>query len=288
MKKFISIVLCVVLFLLINISLATFCISRLASSSFVNKVIDDVKVDDVLDSIKESDNTEISSAMDDVYEKASEHGFSEEQVNNILESDMTKEVLEKYSTNLFENGSGLSEDEINEIVSNNVDEIIDNSNGKLKEKDKSEIIRVTETMAPTISENLPDLDKISKMAGNNAQFKIEKNKGGNYGFWIYVLATIIVLGIIIVMQRKKFKWLLYTGVTVLVSSICACLFTLMGCGLLNLAIGEDKLTKSLFNPVISNFSQIVYITLAICFVVSIIELVSYNILKKKNIKSFAK
>ena len=287
MKKFISIVLCIVLFFLINISLVTFCVSRLASSNFVTKVIDDVEVKDVIDSIRESDNAQVSQAIDDVYEKASEHGFSEEQVNNILESDMTKEVLEKYSSNLLENGRGLTEEDINEIASNNVDEIIDNSNGRLKEEDRSEIIRAAETMAPTIASKLPDADKISEMTGNKVDFKVEKNKGGNYGFWIYLLATFLVLGIIIVIQRKKFKWLLYTGVTVLVSSICALLFTFLGCGLLNLIIGEEKLVKNVLSPVISNFSLIAYITLGICLVISIGELIAYNILKNKNKKSVA-
>ena len=278
MKKGISIVLCIVLFFLINISLVVFCVSRLASSNFVTKVIDDVSVKDVVESIRESDNAQVSSAIDEVYEKASEHGFSEQQVNNILESDMTKEVLEKYSSNLLENGSGLTEEDINEIASNNVDEIISNSNGKLKEEDRSEIIRAAETMAPTIASKLPDADKISEMTGNKVDFKIEKNKGGNYGFWIYILATILVLGIIIIIQRKKFKWLLYTGVTVLVSSSCALLFTFLGCGLLNLAIGEEKLVKNVLSPVISNFSKVSYITLGICLVISICELVAYNIL----------
>ncbi len=283
MKKGISIVLCIVLFFLINISLVVFCVSRLASSNFVTKVIDDVSVKDVVESIRESDNAQVSSAIDEVYEKASEHGFSEQQVNNILESDMTKEVLEKYSSNLLENGSGLTEEDINEIASNNVDEIISNSNGKLKEEDRSEIIRAAETMAPTIASKLPDADKISEMTGNKVDFKIEKNKGGNYGFWIYILATILVLGIIIIIQRKKFKWLLYTGVTVLVSSSCALLFTFLGCGLLNLAIGEEKLVKNVLSPVISNFSKVSYITLGICLVISICELVAYNILKKKKL-----
>lgn len=281
MKKGISIVLCVVLFFLINISLAVFCISKLASSSFVNKVIDDVDVKDVIESARESENTEVSQAIDDVYKQANEHGFSEEQVNNILESDMTKEILQKYSSNFFDDGSGLTEEDINKIVSNNVDEIIDNSNGKLKEEDKKEIIRATETMAPTIAENLPDAKDISKMAGDNVSFEVEKNKGGNYGFWIFLLVTFIVLGIIIFLQRKKFKWLLYTGVTVLVSSSLALLFTFAGCSLLNFAIEEDKFAKNLVGPVISNFSLVVYITLGVCLVISIGELVTYNILKKK-------
>ena len=285
MKKFISIVLCIVLFFLINISLVVFCVSRLASSNFVTKVIDDVEVKDVIDSIRESDNAQVSQAIDDVYDKASEHGFSEEQVNNILESDMTKEVLEKYSSNLLENGRGLTEEDINEIASNNVDEIIDNSNGRLKEEDRSEIIRAAETMAPTIASKLPDADKISEMTGNKVSFKVEKNKGGNYGFWIYIIATFIVLGIIIAIQWKKFKWLIYTGVTVLVSSICALLFTFLGSGLLNLIVSEEKLFKSVLGPVISNFSNISYITLGICLVISIGELIAYNILKKKNIQT---
>ncbi len=284
MKKFISVFLCIVLFLLFNLSLALFCVSRFSSVNFATKVINDVDVKDTVESIRESDNSEVSSILDNVYEKASDHGFSEEQVNNILESDMVKEVLEKYSSNLLLDGQGLTEGDINDIVSNNVDEIIENSNGTLKEEDRGEIIRVTETMAPTIASKLPDGDKISEMTGGKIKLDANKNKvkDFSYLFYIALVLAVIVLGIIILLQRKKFKWLLYTGVTILVSSIVALLFTFLGGGLINLVIsGQEEVIRNVINPIVLNFTKVSYITLGICLVLSIIEIVSYNILKKE-------
>lgn len=283
MKKAISIIICVVLFFFICTDLFMFSLNRIASVNFVNAVIDDINISDAIKSLRESNSSEAGELLNDLYDKAEERGFSEEEMNNIMDSDMTKEIIEVYASNMLEDGKSLTEEDINKILENNVDEIIDNSNGVFSKEDRARILRAGETMAPTIAKNLPDMNQVNEIVGVDNVEQVQNGFNSNNLFFIIMLVlTIVLFAVLTLMQWKKYKWLLYTSITILVSSIIVILFTLLGQSGINLIMSENSLMNNIVLPIVSNITKNIYIISGTCFVLSIIEMVVYNILKKKN------
>lgn len=281
MKKFISIVICLVLFGLISLSFFIISLNKVTTVSFVNEVVDKIEVSDVLNLLAENSNSEVNGALDDLYEKAKRDGFSKEQVDEVLDSDMTKALIETYAENLL-NDKKITEDDINDIVDNSVDSIIEESDGKLKESDRGKIVEAGKTLAPSIIENMPTKQEITNKLGidNNIDFS-EKD---NNSLWIVLGLIVVLMAVLIVLQKEKAKWLIYSGVTILCSSLIVILLSFFMQGIVNLIISEHNIMADIPNLIVGGVRNILVNYSLIGIVISIIEIVIYNILNKKKQK----
>ena len=277
MKKAISIILSV-LFCLIGLEFIYISFSRVATVDFVNSAVDDINISDTINSLRKN-NSQIDTAINDLYNQAENKGYNKDQVDAIINSDMSKALIESYADSILGDGDVLTNDEISEIVTNNADDIIEQSNGKLTKDDKGKIIEAGEVLAPTITENLPTKKEIQKMIGQENNKKIEDTKDVSSLIWIIVtvILVIVVIGLVL-LQKKNF-----TSVPLLIDSI----ITLSIAGLLkllnNVLVKEKDITSLVGRPVVNALGNILLIISIIGIIIFIVEIVTYFVLKKKRV-----
>ncbi len=281
MKKFISIVICLVLFGLISISFFIMAFNKVTTVSFVNDVVDKTDVSEVLDSLAESGDSEIQGALDDLYQKAEKEGFSKEQVDEVLDSDMTKALIERYAEDFLVNDE-ITEDDINEIVENSVDSIIEQSDGKLQESDRGKIIEAGKTVAPSVIESMPTKQEITNKLGIDSD--IDFSKKDNSKLFIIIGAIVILMAILIVLQRKKAKWLIYSGVTILCVSITIILLAFLMQGMVNLMMSDTNVMANVPTLIVGDIKQMLINYSLVGLGIFVLEIIVYYIFKNKRKK----
>ena len=282
-KKVLSIIICVILFFLISADVFLISIKNMANVGFVNNVLDDIDVSSTVHDFRESGGT-IGEVIDELYERAEVHGFSEEQVDKVVGSDVTKEIIERYADSMINDSKSISDEDVKKIIENNVDDIIDNSNGVLKKEDKSELLRAADTWSEAITENLPNKDELKK-AMNMDESKNERISL-TMPIIVMIVITVILLGLVIYLAWDKFKWVLYTGVTIMVSTIPMFLLVVLF-KILSSAKLDDYVISNISGPLFSKASGVMFTSSLICLVFGVIEIVVYIFLKK-NMKKEAK
>ena len=278
-KKVLAIIICVVLFFLISADILLISIKNMASVGFVNDVLDDIDVASTVEDLRESDGA-VGEVIDELYERAEVHGFNEEQVDEVIGSDMTKEIIERYADSMINDSKSISEADVKKIIENNIDEIIDNSNGVLKKEDRSELLRAADTWALPISENLPSKDDLKKAM--NIDENNDERISLTMPITVMIIITIVLLGLVIYLVWDKFKWVLYTGVTIMVSTIPTFLLVLLSKMLSSVEL-DDYVINNISGTLLSKASSVILTSSLICLVFGILEIVIYIILKK-NIK----
>ncbi len=282
MKKAISVILSIVLFFLFGL-ITIFCsFNRVSSVDFVTDAVKDIDVADTLNSLREN-SSEVDNAINDLYEQAEKNGYSKDQVDAIINSDTTKSLVETYAESILGDGKDLTNEDISKIITNNATDIIEKSNGKLTKDDKGKIIEAGEALAPSITENLPTKKEIQKMVGKENMNNITNPIKSGFSI-IVIIVTIVIIGLLIYLQRKKFKWLIYTGVPLLVSSSFTVVFAVLFKAIASLAAGEEDVSLVVATPIIKTFADILLIIGIIGILIFIVEIVVYFILKKKIVK----
>ena len=282
-KKVLAIIICVVLFFLISADILLISVKSMASIGFVNNVLDDIDVSSTVEDLRESDGA-VGEVIDELYERAEVHGFSEEQVDKVVGSDVTKEIIERYADSMINDSKSISEEDVKNIIENNVDEIIDNSNGLLKKEDKSELLRAADTWSEAIADNLPNKEDLKKA------MNIDEDKDERISLTmpitVMIIITVILLGLVIYLAWDKFKWVLYTGVTIMVSTIPMFLLVFLSKMLSSVEL-DGYAIKNISGPLFSKISGVMLTSSLMCLVLAIIEIVVYIVLKK-NMKKEAK
>lgn len=285
MKKFISILLCMLLSITYFIFVIQLNFSIAFSKKSIDKVIEDMEftkqISNTGNTVK---NPEWDMMLNEMYEVAQDYDISKKEVDDIINSESTKDFILEYienNTNYIVNSDSsvkLDIDDIQDNIEDAVNNYIEKENNNLTESQKEKISKFTSDNSYKIAEKLPTPEVIEiEMSPKLTKFiQIFFN---NTTRIILISLFIILLISIILLQGKKS--MLYLGTTLLITNITTLLFSLIINPLVNLLI---EFETSIVINLIKNFSKQIlkpYLIISSAgIIISIILLVIYKNTKR--------
>ena len=290
MKKFLSVILCIILFFsyfILEISInfgSAFSESSIKNiSQNISLTNNEVKPEDIT-----PENLYWETTLQTVYDIASEYNVSEEKVNDLLESENAKDFIANYinkiSSSVIKNdGTELDKDEIENYIKESVNEYL-NNNQDISSKDKENISKFVDEHSYKIVEKLPDTKEITNNLDPEFLSFIQKFFSSNTRLILGFIVCASIIGIIL-LQLKNKKYLLYLGTTFVIATIINLLFSLTINPLLTSLVNYNSnivlSTIKLFaNGIVKTYT----ITNVVILCISIILLIIYNVLIIKKTK----
>ena len=292
-KSFIAGLFTFVLGVLVVITICVFNISAFATKDNIVAKMQNTDVLTEVKKIRNSGNSEgqsgITQVIDEMYSLASQFSVSEEVVDQIIDSKITKEIIGDAVGNLTDyiiNGEDtkvLSEKDAYNLISDNLDDILEENDLSIDKGQKEKFLREIEKQLPDIIEIIPtSKDLIGSSYGANIE-KIQTVFGFNTKL-LLCISLGISAGIVIILKRKDFEWCANIGVALLIAGLVTIGLSLLMPGFIVEMMGEAEL--SMFVTVLTDFitKPILYSGVGV-LVLAIILFVVYKILENKKIKS---
>ena len=275
---------------------ATICVFSISAFATKDNIVNKMQDTDILTEVKKirnSGSTEgasgVTQVIDEMYSLASQFSVSEEVVDQIIDSDLTKEIIGEAVGNLTDymvNGKDtkvLSEEDAYNLISDNLDEVLKENDLSIDEGQKEKFLREVEKQLPDIIEVVPtsedllgssygsDIDKIQTIFSDNTK--------------ILLCAGLIISGVIvIILKRKEFEWCANLGVALLIAGLTTIGVSFVMPGMVidmmrttDLSMFVSSLTDALAQPIL--YSGVGILVLAI------ILFIFYKIMENKKIKS---
>lgn len=275
---------------------ATICVFSISAFATKHNIVDKMQDTDILTEVKKirnSGSTEgasgVTQVIDEMYSLASQFSVSEEVVDQIIDSDLTKEIIGEAVGNLTDymvNGKDtkvLSEEDAYNLISDNLDEVLKENDLSIDEGQKEKFLREVEKQLPDIIEVVPtsedllgssygsDIDKIQTIFSDNTK--------------ILLCASLVISGaIVIILKRKEFEWCANLGVALLIAGLMTIGISFVMPGMVidmmrttDLSMFVSSLTDALAQPILYGGVGIL--------VLAIILFIFYKIMENKKIKS---
>ena len=275
---------------------ATICVFSISTFATKDNIVDKMQDTDILTEVKKirnSGSTEgasgVTQVIDEMYSLASQFSVSEEVVDQIIDSDLTKEIIGEAVGNLTDymvNGKDtkvLSEEDAYNLISDNLDEVLKENDLSIDEGQKEKFLREVEKQLPDIIEVVPtsedllgssygsDIDKIQTIFSDNTK--------------ILLCASLVISGaIVIILKRKEFEWCANLGVALLIAGLMTIGISFVMPGMVidmmrttDLSMFVSSLTDALAQPILYGGVGIL--------VLAIILFIFYKIMENKKIKS---
>lgn len=273
-------------------TICIFCISGFASKSNVKEKLKETDLLMEVKKIRNSGNTEseskITAAINDVYSLASQFSVSEEVVDKIIDSKATKEVIGSAVGNLTDyviNGKEakiLSSDDVYEVISDNLDDVLKASDLKIDDSSKEKFLREIKKQLPDIVEVIPNSEDV---LGTDYGDKVEimQKIFSTQSKVICVLGIIVSMIVVILLKKKEFEWLANLGVSLLMSGLATIGISLLMPSVIVSAMNEADL--SLFASSLTGFitKPILYCGIGL-IIISLGMFIGYKILEKRNLQ----
>ena len=275
---------------------ATICVFSISAFATKDNIVDKMQDTDILTEVKKirnSGSTEgasgVTQVIDEMYSLASQFSVSEEVVDQIIDSDLTKEIIGEAVGNLTDymvNGKDtkvLSEEDAYNLISDNLDEVLKENDLSIDEGQKEKFLREVEKQLPDIIEVVPTSeDLLGSSYGSNIE-RIQTIFSGNTK--ILLCVGLIISGVIvIILKRKEFEWCANLGVALLIAGLMAIGISFVMPGMVidmmrttDLSMFVSSLTDALAQPILYGGVGIL--------VLAIILFIFYKIMENKKIKS---
>ena len=271
---------------------ATICVFSISAFATKDNIVNKMQDTDILTEVKKirnSGSTEgasgVTQVIDEMYSLASQFSVSEEVVDQIIDSNLTKEIIGEAVGNLTDymvNGKDtkvLSEEEAYNLISDNLDEVLEENDLSIDEGQKEKFLREVEKQLPDIIEVIPTSeDLLGSSYGSNIE-RIQTIFSDNTK--ILLCASLFISGVIvIVLKRKEFEWCANLGVALLIAGLVTIgiSFVMPGMvidmmGTTDLSMFASSLTDALAEPIL--YSGIGVLVLAVLL------FIFYKIMEKR-------
>lgn len=271
---------------------ATICVFSISAFATKDNIVDKMQDTDILTEVKKirnSGTTEgasgVTQVIDEMYSLASQFSVSEEVVDQIIDSNLTKEIIGEAVGNLTDymvNGKDtkvLSEEEAYNLISDNLDEVLEENDLSIDEGQKEKFLREVEKQLPDVIEVIPTSeDLLGSSYGSNIE-RIQTIFSDNTK--ILLCASLVISGVIvIVLKRKEFEWCANLGVALLIAGLVTIgiSFVMPGMvidmmGTTDLSMFASSLTDALAEPIL--YSGVGVLVLAI------VLFIFYKIMEKR-------
>ena len=275
--------------------IATVCIFNISAFATKDNIVKSMENTDLLTDVKKIRNSGsgegsngVSQIIDEMYSLASQFSVSEEVVDSIIDSKITKQIIGDAVGNITDyvvNGKetkAFSEDDAYNLINDNLDDILASSNVSIDEGQKEKFLREVRKQLPDIVEVIPTSESLAN-SGHNLEINMVQEIFSTEVKVILCVGLVISGVIVIVLKRKNFEWCADLGVTLLISGL-----VIMGISLLvpNVVVDMIGTTDlSLFASSIIDIltRPILYSGVGI-LVLAIILFIFYKVMEKRREK----
>ena len=248
---------------------ATICVFSISAFATKDNIVNKMQDTDILTEVKKirnSGSTEgasgVTQVIDEMYSLASQFSVSEEVVDQIIDSDLTKEIIGEAVGNLTDymvndkDTKVLTEEDAYNLISDNLDDVLAENDLSIDEGQKEKFLREVEKQLPDIIEVIPTSeDLLGSSYGSDIeriQIIFSDNKK------ILLCASLVISGaIVIILKRKEFEWCANLGVALLIAGlvIIGISFVMPGMvidmmGTTDLSMFTSSLTDALAEPIL--------------------------------------
>ena len=210
-------------------------------SSFATKdnIVKSMEKTDLLTSVKKirnsgsgAGNNGVAQVVDEMYSLASQFSVSSDVVDSIIDSKITKQIIGDAVGNLTDyvvNGKEtkvFSEDDIYELITDNLDDILKAANVSLDDGQKEKFLREIKKQLPDIVEVVPTSESLVN-SEHNFEINLIQELFSTKTKVILCVCLVISGVIVVILKRKDFEWCANLGVALLISGL-----VILGIGLL--------------------------------------------------------
>ena len=210
---------------------ATICVFSISAFATKDNIVDKMQDTDILTEVKKirnSGSTEgasgVTQVIDEMYSLASQFSVSEEVVDSIIDSKITKEIIGDAVGNLTDyvvNGKetkALTADDAYNLINENLDDILKESNISLDDGQKEKFLREIKKQLPDMVEVIPTSESLANSSYIN-QINLLQEVFGTRVKVILCIGIAISGLIVIVLKRKEFEWCANMGVALLLAGL---------------------------------------------------------------------
>ena len=283
-KVIISIILISVLFISTSFILCLLPIKKAISGNAIKEIISNLEIEKL---VEEDPNFEkaIYDVLEPVFTETQKLNIDDEVIIKILDSEQVKNIVGNATGNFMDyiitgvDKKLITTENIEDLLNKAMDDINDSEYYEISEQQRNKILKVVEDQVYEYDDLIPNTSSIEN---NFTQEDINKLNEIRYYFKqpiIYFSLAIVlsILGLIFI-YHKKAKFIKYSSITILISSIFISLIDLV-----LLLINKFTLYKEIPYVYIFVNNIIKYIfTVSITITVMIIILILYIIIKKRS------
>ena len=292
LKSFVAGLFTLVFGVLVVITICVFSVSNFATKE---NIVNEMKKADILTEVKKirnsgsaEGNSGVAQVVDEMYSLASQFSVSEEVVDGIIDSNITKEIIGDAVGNLTDyivNGKdtkALSEDDIYNLINDNLDEVLEENNLSIDEGQKEKFLREVKKQLPDIVEVIPTSSDIMESSYSAEIKQLQTIFSTNTKIILCVCIFISGL-IVIVLKRKEFEWCVNLGVALLIAGLVTIGISLVMPELMADVIGGADL--SMFTTSLTDYltKPILYSGVGV-LVLAIILFIFYKVMEMKHDK----
>ena len=266
-------------------------------SSFATKdnIVKSMEKTDLLTSVKKirnsgsgAGNNGVAQVVDEMYSLASQFSVSSDVVDSIIDSKITKQIIGDAVGNLTDyvvNGKEtrvFSEDDIYELITDNLDDILKAANVSLDDGQKEKFLREIKKQLPDIVEVVPTSESLVN-SEHNFEINLIQELFSTKTKVILCVCLVISGVIVVILKRKDFEWCANLGVALLISGL-----VILGIGLLvpeflvdmigttDISLFASSIVDSLAKPIM--YSGVGVLVLAILL------FIFYKVMENRNYK----
>lgn len=266
-----TLILSVLIFLLVVVLNIKFVVSEKGMANTFKKI-------DVVETLKSADDETV---WEDFMQLAETFNLSEEQFEQILNSDKVKEQVGSYIGEVLESifnekEANLTKADVENFLNIAVDEYNKVSSSKISEADKNEIINsFDEEMIENMNEELGSINLVELVAPEYVGYVklVDNLLFGNYTLIMFVL-ILLLISLIALFRFSCYKWIPYVKISLIISG--SLLFVV---GVLILIIPIENV--EILMPIRKLVATRMFVTSVIMFILSICLSFGKKYLKKR-------
>lgn len=225
MKKFISIILSIILIILIAFLICLIPIKKVLQKDNVKEIVSSIEIEEM---IKEDENFKevIDELFTPIYIEARKYNISDEYVVKLMNSDEVKSLIASITGNIIdsaltgENQKIIQNEDISNLVTKAIEKINNGNFITINEEAQEKILQIVNDKIEDYQEYIPDTQEVENALDDKTMGTLKIVRFFfDHNFVVYLSVAIIgVSFIIILLNLTKFKWLQYLGVNLMISS----------------------------------------------------------------------
>ncbi len=291
MKKFLKgsalTILTIVLFGSTIVLLLLIPIKYTINKNIVKDMISSLEIEKMV-SEDENFKSAVNEVFEPIFEETREFGIDDEVVVKIMDSKEVKNLIGGVTGNIVDyvitgkNQKLIATENIEELVSNAMDDIDDSGYYKFSKKERENVLNVVKKEVDDLQDYMPDTKVIEDTLSaeeTKALNTIRFILSNELLIYVILIMVISILGIL-ALRYKKAKWIKWNAITILISSILTSIVTIA------LMIINNVLFKLDYNYIYNIFSKTINFSLILSLsvlVLMIITLIIYRIYHKKQL-----
>ena len=281
-----SSVLCsIILFILLIVSVLLFQTNASLKSDYIQKSIKRITIT-TTDENQIANSAIFSDTIDEIYQAAEENDIPKEYVTQVLNSDEVKSFFGKVISQTVEHVvdgkqyDPVSKQELDQLIEENAATFAKNSGLNMTEAQIQQFVTLSKSYSQKIINSIPTAQEIVNQLDARIINQVQSITSNNLRL-LSIALTIGVAILLIALQWKDKKWLLFQAVPILFSGFVILFLGLIVPGLSDIFISaEYSLVLQFSNVIFQSVSMSLYFIGGIAVAVAIIEIILYYVLKK--------